>query len=256
MMKKTKATGVHKNALSHGVHAQDLVLPWENQRDFVDFHRALQSDLEPDGPVEEEAVLEIASLYWKKRRLTIGSQLAYRRHPDAAALCKAGQSGWSGVGEYLESISEVDGVSHALRGMAKSHASTLQSAFAKVNERLAKMEFSPVPQTGEQLDKYSELRSESQVRRTNDQLDALTELTNGLNAIGTSVIIPVLKMIENQDIEHSLAERAFRPDIIEREVKVSALIDKQIEKGLARLVHLKKYKRLYKKKQITASSMK
>jgi hypothetical protein len=78
-------------------------------------------------------------------------------------------------------------------------------------------------------------------------------LTKALSTIGTSVITPVLMLIENQDIEQNIAERAFRPDIIEREVKVVALIDRQIEKCLAQLVHLKEYKRLYRKKQVTCA---
>ena len=65
--------------------------------------------------------------------------------------------------------------------------------------------------------------------------------------IGADVIIPAMKIVENQDIEQSIAERVFPPDVIEREVKIGALIDRQIEKGLAQLVHLKEYKRLYKK---------
>jgi hypothetical protein len=170
MVKRIKAAGVHKNALSHGVYAQDLVLPWESEQDFVDLHKALRDELEPDGPAEEEAVLGVAGLYWKKRRLTIGSQLAYRRHPDAAALSKAGESGWSGIGEYLQPTSgKLGSVSDALRSMAKSHASTLQSAFAKINEKLAKLEFSPTPPASEKLDSFSESRKDSRVAREHEQ---------------------------------------------------------------------------------------
>src|SRR5436305_13509562 len=105
-MKKTTAAGAPKNALLHGVYTEDVVAPWENKDEFVHLHQELRSDLEPDGLAEEEAVLGIAVLCWKKRRLMIGSQLAYRRHPNAAALRKAGERGWAGVGQYLESTSD------------------------------------------------------------------------------------------------------------------------------------------------------
>ena len=250
-MDKIKAAGVYKNALSHGAYAQDFVLPWENEQDFVDLHKGLRDELEPDGPSEEEVVLGVAGLYWKKRRLTIGSQLSYRHHPDAAALTKAGESGWSGVGEYLQSTSCVmQSMRDAFRRIAITHATVLQSAYDRVHARLAKPEF--VPAASDNPDKYADLRKESQVRRENEQMDALIE---ALNAIATNNITPVLKIFENQDIEQSLAERAFRPDIIEREVKIAALIDKQIEKGLAQLVHLKEYKRLYKKKLVTGPTV-
>ena len=65
-MDKIKAAGVYKNALSHGAYAQDFVLPWENEQDFVDLHKGLRDELEPDGPSEEEVVLGVAGLYWKK----------------------------------------------------------------------------------------------------------------------------------------------------------------------------------------------
>jgi len=126
MVKKTEAGSVRANALSHGVYAQDHVLPWENKQDFFDFHNALREELEPDGPAEEEPVLGIASLYWKKRRMMIGSQLAYRRHPNAAALSEAGKGGWRGVGEYLEATSgKMQSVSDAIRSMALAHARVL-----------------------------------------------------------------------------------------------------------------------------------
>ena len=88
--------------------------------------------------------------------------------------------------------------------------------------------------------------------RENDQMDTLIEV---IDEIGTDIIIPAMKIVENQDIEQSIAERVFRPDVIEREVKIGALIDRQIEKGLAQLVHLKEYKRLYKKKLVTGPTV-
>jgi hypothetical protein len=64
-----------------------------------------------------------------------------------------------------------------------------------------------------------------------------------------------MKMIQDQEIEQCFAERVFRPDVMEREVKIGALIDRQIEKDLAQLVHLKEYKRLYKKKLVTGPTV-
>ncbi|MGC2318975.1 MAG: hypothetical protein WA615_21170 [Bradyrhizobium sp.] len=245
-MDKIKAAGVYKNALSHGAYAQDFVLPWENERDFVDLHKGLRDELEPDGPSEEEVVLGVAGLYWKKRRLAIGSQLAYRHHPDAAALTKAGEGGWSGVAEYLQSTSsKTETMRDLLGSMAKTQASALQTSLARVRESLARLESSP--EASEKLDSYGESRKEARIARENERLDILRGLTSVIGDIGADVIIPAMKIVENQDIEQSIAERVFRPDVIEREVKIGALIDRQIEKGLAQLVHLKEYKRLYKK---------
>jgi hypothetical protein len=148
----------------------------------------------------------------------------------------------------------VDGVGGALREVVKSQAAVLQRSFVKLNEHLEKIELSPGPRDSkEKRDDGEQFLRESQARQSDRQLDVLTDLTHALNGIGSNVIIPALKMMEQQGIEQDLAERAFRPDIIERELKVLALVDKQIEKALAHLIHLKEYKRLYRKKQISVS---
>jgi hypothetical protein len=253
-MVKTIAAGVYKNALSHGAYSQDFVLPWENEQDFVDFHKGLRTELEPDGPSEEEVVLGIAGLYWKKRRLVIGSQLAYRYHPDAAALTKAGEGGWSGVSEYLHcTSSKMETFRDILGRIAKAQAIALQTALASVGESLAGLESSS--DASEKLDAYGESRREARIARENEQLEILKGFTSVISDIGADVMIPAMKIVESQDIEQSTAERVFRPDVIEREVKIGALIDRQIEKGLAQLVHLKEYKRLYKAKLVTGRTM-
>jgi hypothetical protein len=238
-MKKSKVEDAQNNAVSHGAYAQDPVLLWEDKQAFIDLHTALRDELEPDGPAEEEVVLGIAGNIWRKRRLVNGVRRSHHRHPDVDDLTKV--------------ANDVDdayvGIDAALRGMAKSHAAVLENAFLRVNAMLTGADFSSATQSSGS-GKWS---SESQETLAQRQLDALTELTSALTSIGTSVIIPVLKIIESQDIEQSVGERAYRPDIIERELKVVALIDRQIEKGLTQLVHLKEYKRAYKKKQISSS---
>ena len=90
-----------KNALAHGLYASDLVLAWENEQDFVDLHVSIRQELNPVGSLEDIAVLDIARLHWVKRRLNVGAQLAYHRHPDAPAITEAGKEGWQGVRNYL-----------------------------------------------------------------------------------------------------------------------------------------------------------
>ena len=78
-----------KNALSHGLYANDLVLAWENEQDFMDLYQGIRRQLRPNGTLQDEVVLDIAQLHWRKRRVHIGMQLAYRGHPDADAMAKA-----------------------------------------------------------------------------------------------------------------------------------------------------------------------
>ena len=59
---------VSKNALVHGVYASDVLLPGESVEDFTNLYAAIRSDLNPEGALEEEAVLDIVRLHWLKRR--------------------------------------------------------------------------------------------------------------------------------------------------------------------------------------------
>ena len=59
---------VSKNALVHGVYASDVLLPGESEEDFTNLYAAIRSDLNPEGALEEEAVLDIVRLHWLKRR--------------------------------------------------------------------------------------------------------------------------------------------------------------------------------------------
>jgi hypothetical protein len=52
--------------------------------------------------------------------------------------------------------------------------------------------------------------------------------------------------------EPDIVERAYDPGSLERQLKMEAMIDGRIAKGLARLVGLKEYKKLYGQKIMTA----
>ena len=61
-------------------------------------------------------MLSDAIFLWKKQRLAIGSQLAYRGHPDAAALTKASkEGGLDGIAQYLQAPRLAQGTGTAIR---------------------------------------------------------------------------------------------------------------------------------------------
>jgi hypothetical protein len=221
-----------KNALSHGVYASDVVLHWENEQDFRDLLENLRAEFCPNGASEEEAVFDIASLIWKKRRLNVGSQLAFHRHPDAGALAEAGhRGGWSGVADYLKtSIGGGDRMCDAIRAMTKSHAVAFSKACALMDERLQQM-----------LAGASDPESKRSDSAESQQLIILAKELN----VTTGVMRDMLTLIENYDLDQKLSERAYRPEIMERELKIRAELDKRIEKAIARLVTIKEYKKFY-----------
>jgi hypothetical protein len=111
-----------KNATSHGAYSGEVVLPWENEQEFKDLHKSFQEELLPDGALEEATVFDLACLEWKKRRLNVGSQLLFRRIPEASALAHAGRNGWDGIAEHLaSSVQDGETVRESLRDAAKSH---------------------------------------------------------------------------------------------------------------------------------------
>jgi hypothetical protein len=228
-----------KNALSHGVFASDVVLDWENKEDFEDLLENLRAEFCPNGASEEEAVFDIASLIWKKRRLNVGSQLAFHRHADAGALVEAGQrDGWSGVADYLKtSIGDGDRMCDAIRAMSKSHAVAFSKACALMDQRLQQMLAGASDPEGKQSDS-----AESQ------QLIILAKELN----ITTGVMRDMLQLIETYDLDQKLSERAYRPEIMERELKIRAELDKRIEKAIQRLITVKEYKSFYGPKVIEA----
>ena len=220
-----------KNALSHGVYASDVVLHWENEQDFRDLLENLRAEFCPNGASEEEAVFDIASLIWKKRRLNVGSQLAFHRHPDAGALVEAGRSGWSGVADYLKTnVGDGDRMCDAIRTMTRSHAVTFSKTCAVMDERLQQLSAGKSDLESKQSDSA--------------ELQQLIILAKELN-VTTDIVRDMLQLIETHDLDQKVCERAYRPEVMERELKIRAELDKRIEKAIARLVTIKEYKKFY-----------
>ena len=57
------------NALKHGLRAKDIVLPSEDGREFVGLRRALITELEPEGSLEEQFAERIVVCLWRLRRV-------------------------------------------------------------------------------------------------------------------------------------------------------------------------------------------
>ena len=224
-----------KNALSHGVYSSEVVLPWENEQQFNDLHQALREEYYPDGVSEDAAVFELASLYWKRRRLTIGTQLAFHGQPDADALAEAGNDGWKGVARYLKKTSgDGDRFCDGVRALANSHTAALKTVLDEISQSI---------------------RDESK-QKDPAVLEKLTSLFNEINGIGKEAVAPLLRMIETYDVDQKIAERAYRPDLMENELKIRAHIDRQIAKAMDSLVRAKEYKKYYGRVAIEAQSTK
>ena len=56
------------NALSHGLTACHVVLPWESGSAYQDLHDALLAEHRPAGPTEHHLVEQLVALLWRQRR--------------------------------------------------------------------------------------------------------------------------------------------------------------------------------------------
>jgi hypothetical protein len=231
MRSKPKA----KNALTHGLYANDIVLPWEQEQDFLELHQGARVELRPVGALQDETVFEIAALHWKKRRLHIGTQLAYRAHPDAAAMATAGKEGWEGVGRYLhETSGNPDRFSDHARATANAQASAIQSVSQAIDQAMSQM---------------------SQGKGSADcaeRIEQLIRLSKELTALKDTVST-MLRYSEDYDLQQGPFQRAYRPDVMEKYSKLESHIDKQIDKAFARLVRLKEYAKMYPEARVVNS---
>lgn len=135
-----------------------------------------------------------------------------------------------------------------LRNSSKQQLATLHKLLELIKKRTAQMssasaEYKPKLRRIPQPDGYD------LVETIGAEVQALWQMVENLNSAGAQ-IAPMLKLIENFDLEQGPSERAYRPNVVERTAKVEAQIDNQIEKALARLANLKEFKRIYVPKNV------
>lgn len=75
------------------------------------------------------------------------------------------------------------------------------------------------------------------------EFEKLTVLAKELNIVSKELVVPMLQAAEKWKLDE--IERAYAPDIMERELKIQAEIDRRIDKVLKHLVMIKEYKKYY-----------
>ncbi|QWG25126.1 hypothetical protein KMZ93_09720 [Bradyrhizobium sediminis] len=212
-----------RNALSHGFYSSDVVLPWENQQSFDDLLQALRDEYCPGDVSEEAAVFDLASLHWKKRRFEAGLKQALQKQGDPT-VADASSDDW-------------DRVADDARAAAKSQIKAAQVVCDMIFKHM------------ERIIKPDEAKADSEAV----EFEKLTTLAKELNLVSKDLVVPTLHAAEKQKLDQ--IERAYHPDITERELKIRAEIDRSIEKALKRLVLIKEFKKFYLPKAIGPKSV-
>ena len=66
------------NAIRHGILSRHLVLPWEDRSEYDGLLEGLVAEHAPYGTTEHHLVEELASILWRKQRVTMAEASAYR----------------------------------------------------------------------------------------------------------------------------------------------------------------------------------
>src|SRR5210317_2610910 len=102
------------NAVEHGILSQRLILPGEDQQDFIQLQDDLRLSLRPVGALELILVEKIAAVIWKQKRLTAANsasiQLATRTESQDVRRLVIGGLGKVVSHEDLAPLNEEDRV--------------------------------------------------------------------------------------------------------------------------------------------------
>ena len=127
---ESKKSPVEKNALKHGLYSKDVVLPWEDQKEFDELHREYREEFNPEGAVEEDLVGHIVRLQWLKGRWWRHHHRQFTSDPIAEDLESLATKGSSAIEDYMRtgiaaSQEEWERKSPAFSGPFRSYAALL-----------------------------------------------------------------------------------------------------------------------------------
>ena len=211
---KTRKT---KNALIHGLYSSDLVMPWESREDFENLLAALRAEFNPDGPMEQETVLDLACLRWNKQRVRKMWHAATYKDPFAIELIESGKKSWNGIRRYL-------------RRQARD-SQTMIGSLQKMFGQLVDQAYQMAPALTKPGQEKTDL--ESALRRIEAAMLMLDEH-----------LLPLIRKLKSgPNAERSLGA-AYSPEYLEPILRIEAMIDARIDKALGRLANLKAYKSL------------
>ncbi len=77
-------------ALKHGAYSNTTLLPGEDPLAFKELHDGLVAEFAPAGPAEENIILTMARLYWRKQNLSTYQLAALARKRSCAIRAKYG----------------------------------------------------------------------------------------------------------------------------------------------------------------------
>ena len=87
--------------LSHGIFSKDVLLAWDDREEFAKLLDGLTLEFFPDGQSEQEAVFDLAQLYWQKRTLWRLRTAAVLRDHHTQEILATGEMSWVAIRRAL-----------------------------------------------------------------------------------------------------------------------------------------------------------
>jgi hypothetical protein len=222
------------NALTHGVYAEERVLPWEDPRDLMKLRDEVWEEYQVNGRSEEETALGLVWQFWLKRRVARAVQLSYY----LGLPTEDRESPPESFDEMLGRVVNIADQHGALSTAAKEAIEKITKAAEGIFE-ITKA-----------------ISSHSADERQNQACEAADKARREAEFVGkmfTQQVFPRLTKLEEAsrtDGPRTVYEKAYSHSELEKLSRIDAMLDARIDKQLARLVRLQEYKCL------RASSMK
>ena len=206
MKKKPKLS----SALVTGIYARDLLLPGESKNEFIAVKNRLWAEFLPEGHSEEELVLNLAKLFWRRRRLHVGERILIKDDPFAQRL-KESAKGWNSIKQ------EIPGPEAEVKRAGEGALEILRGSLFAASEKIAVGDLKNIARGRKELDKIAPA-----IERFAVALQSLQELVTAPTPM----------------------QKALSPEYIEKLTQCEAAIDARIHKTMTTLMMVKEWKRM------------
>lgn len=207
----------NKNALRHGGYSPGI-LPWESPEEFEALHKGLKEGWKPVGVLQEEAVLTLCQWMWKRRRVILASEISYFRSPVPEGL-KTGELRWDDVVAYQCNVPAQ--VEEYIKAQIK-----LADSLRNLSDKIGEHHYWTSTQDGKDI--------QLQLSRLASDVNNLTGKVRDRVPRDDSIRAAVEKIT-------NLFDEVYQPDEIEKQARLLAMIDREIDRSIKRLFLLQTY---------------
>jgi hypothetical protein len=214
-MTDIKSKNRSHNALIHGVYAKDILMPWESREEFEKLHRDLQTEFTPLGRSEEDCILDLAYLYWRKQSLWRLWHTTILKDPFINDILETNRKSWSGIRKRL-------------RAAAYGHRTLLGELEAKHANMVSRL--------GSLIKSMDTATDSQEIKLNQDKMRAFLAVIN-------EHVVPLIQTLMHLPNAEQSFDAANAAKKLEELLRLENMIDARIAKVLARLVALKEFKR-------------